>query len=225
MSSSASTERRLTNTPPATPSSPASCSWPEPAHASGPSFHACAAGAVRGPPGVRSQRPDQPLRGALALAADLGRGPLGVVVLWLALASYAAVAKHIETVEQGRELARLESVAKTLRTTVEESRTVEEAAPKAAAVPDLVAELADAKAARERALTLADARAGEAEELRHELALAHDQIRELTTEATQAQAVRGAAFQVAGVPAAPAGPDPKLALPGPQLPDPGCPAR
>ncbi len=150
---------------------------------------------------------------------------LGVVVLWLALASYAAVAKHIETVEQGRELARLESVAKTLRTTVEESRTVEEAAPKAAAVPDLVAELADAKAARERALTLADARAGEAEELRHELALAHDQIRELTTEATQAQAVRGAAFQVAGVPAAPAGPDPKLALPGPQLPDPGCPAR
>ncbi len=150
---------------------------------------------------------------------------VGVTVLWLVLASYAAVAKHIETVEQGRELARLESITKTLRTTVEESRNVQEEGPKATAVPDLVAEMADAKAARERALTLADARAGEAEELRHELALAHDQIRELTTELTQAEAAGGGEFQVAGAPAAPTGPDPKLALPGPSFPDPGCPAR
>jgi hypothetical protein len=147
----------------------------------------------------------------------------GVVVLWLAAASYAAIAKHLETVEQGRELARLESVAKTLRTTVEESRTGQDTEPKAAAVPDLVAELADAKAARERALTLADARAGEAEELRHELALAHDQIRELTTEATQAEAAQGAGFQIARAAAAPVS-DPKLALSGLSLPDPGCPA-
>ena len=147
---------------------------------------------------------------------------IGVMVLWLVLASYAAVAKHLETVEQGRELARLESITKTLRTTVEESRSVQEADPKAGAVPDLVAELADAQAARERALTLADARAGEAEELRHELALAHDQIRELTTNLTQAEAGRGAGISAA---AAPAGPDPKLALSAPSLPDPGCPTH
>lgn len=150
---------------------------------------------------------------------------IGVIALWLALASYAAVAKHLETVDQGRELARLESITRTLRTTVEESRSVRQANPKAEAVPDLVAELADARGARERALTLADARAAEADELRKELALAHDQIQGLTSELTQAKAERRAEFLTAAAPAPPTNADGDPALPGPALPDPGCPAR
>ncbi len=104
---------------------------------------------------------------------------LGVLALWLGLASYAAIAKHLETLAQGRELARLESITKTLRTTVEQAQSVPEAGRQAEAVPDLVAELADAKTARDRAHTLAQAAAGEATELRHELALARDEIRDL----------------------------------------------
>ncbi len=115
---------------------------------------------------------------------------LGLVVLWLGLASYAAIAKHLETLAQGRELARLESITKTLRTTVEDSRSTPAASPQAKVVPDLVAELSDARAARERAQTLADAAAGEADELRHELALAHDQIRELKCDLARAEAAR-----------------------------------
>ena len=106
------------------------------------------------------------------------------------LASYAAVAKHLEAIEQGRELARLESITKTLRTTVEESQSGPGAERQAEAVPDLVAELADAKAARDRAHTLAEVRAGEAAELRHELALAQDQIRELKCDLVEAKADR-----------------------------------
>jgi hypothetical protein len=45
---------------------------------------------------------------------------MGVIALWLGVATYTAVAKHLETVEQGRELARLESIARGLRTSVEE---------------------------------------------------------------------------------------------------------
>jgi hypothetical protein len=117
---------------------------------------------------------------------------LGVLTLWLGLASYAAISKHLQTLEQGRELARLESITKTLRTTVEEAQSVPEAGPKAEAVPDLVAELADAKTARDRAHTLAQATAGEASELRHELALARDEIRDLKCDLVKIEADRRA---------------------------------
>jgi hypothetical protein len=113
-----------------------------------------------------------------------------VVVLWLGLASYAAIAKHLQTIAQGRELARLESVTKTLQATVQESRSLPPADRQADAVPDLVAELADANGARDRAHALAEASAGEATALRHELALAHDQIRELKCDLAKAEAER-----------------------------------
>jgi hypothetical protein len=45
---------------------------------------------------------------------------MAVIALWLGVATYAAVAKHLETVEQGRELARLESIARSLRASVQE---------------------------------------------------------------------------------------------------------
>jgi hypothetical protein len=117
---------------------------------------------------------------------------LGVLMLWLGLASYAALAQHLQTLEQGRELARLESITKTLRTAVEEAQSAPAAARQAEAVPDLVAELADAQAARERAHTLAKASAGEAIELRHELALAQEQIRELKCDLVKAKTDRQA---------------------------------
>lgn len=117
----------------------------------------------------------------------------GLVVLWLGLASYAAVSKHLQTLEQGRELVRLESIARSLRTTVEQSQEAPAADPQAETVPDLVTELADAKAARERARALAKVAAGEAGELRNELELAQDQIRELKCALVQAEGARQAA--------------------------------
>ena len=164
---------------------------------------------------------------SLQIAVAIG---LGVVLLWLALASYAAIAKHLETLAQARELARLESVTRTLRTTVEEARGSSAAARRTVAVAEVAAELSDARAARERARTLAEAAAGEAGELRQELALAHDQIRELKCDLARAEAARRAITgriaelergaspgqqEVAGV-----------ALAGQlMLADPGCPPR
>jgi hypothetical protein len=106
-------------------------------------------------------------------------GGIVAIVLWLGLASYAAIAKHLETVEQGRELARLESVAKTLRTSVEEAQGGTSTNDDAAADADLVTELAGLRDSRERALMLADAAAGEADALRREVALAYERVREL----------------------------------------------
>jgi hypothetical protein len=117
---------------------------------------------------------------------------LGMIVLWLGVASYAAIAKHLQTVAQARELARLESITKTLRATVEEAPKSPESNRQAEAVPDLLAELADAKAARDRAHVMAQAAAGEAGELRHELTLAQDQIRDLKCDLAQAEAERRA---------------------------------
>jgi hypothetical protein len=104
---------------------------------------------------------------------------MGAIGLWLGVASYAAIAKHLETVEQGRELARLESVAKTLRTSVEEAQGDQRANGAAAAEADLVSEVAELQDSRERALMLADAAAGEADALRREVALAYERVREL----------------------------------------------
>jgi hypothetical protein len=159
---------------------------------------------------------------------------LGVIVLWLGLASYATVAKHLEVIEQGRELARLESITKTLRTTVEEAQPTPGAGRQAEAAPDLVAELADAKAARDRAHTLAQVRADEATELRHELTLAQDQIRELKCDLVEAKADRPAtADRVAKFegtdgqpPAAGANGGAEITLAGQlMLADPACPPR
>jgi hypothetical protein len=101
------------------------------------------------------------------------------VALWLGLASYAAIAKHLETVEQSRELARLESVAKTLRTSVEEAQGAQGTNRDAGPDADLVTEMAELQDSRERALMLADAAAGEADTLRREVALAYERVREL----------------------------------------------
>jgi hypothetical protein len=110
---------------------------------------------------------------------------MALIVLWLGLASYTALAKHWETLEQQRELARLESVSKTLRTSFEALRVsferaqADRAADAGATPRDLTAELDALQAGRDRALKLADAAAGEAEALRREMALAYEQIREL----------------------------------------------
>jgi len=101
------------------------------------------------------------------------------VALWLGLASYAAIAKHLETVEQSRELARLESVAKTLRTSVEEAQGDQSSNDDAGSDADLVTEVAELQEGRERALMLADAATGEADALRREVALAYERVREL----------------------------------------------
>jgi hypothetical protein len=111
---------------------------------------------------------------------------MALIVLWLGLASYAAVAKHWETLVQQRELTRLESVSKTLRTSFEALRASfaraqdERAADDdGAASGDLAAQLGALQASRDRALKLADAAAGEADALRREVALAYERIREL----------------------------------------------
>lgn len=104
---------------------------------------------------------------------------MAAIALWLGVASYAAIAKHLETVEQGRELARLESVAKTLRASVEEAQENQSSNGDAGADADLVTEVAELKGGRERALMLADAAAGEADALRREVALANERVREL----------------------------------------------
>lgn len=103
---------------------------------------------------------------------------LGVAfaIAWLAIASYGFIAKHLETLEQQRELVRLEAVARRLHAVAEEARASEALRATAQRVPQLVAELANAKAGRERALGLADAASGEAQDLRRELALAEERI-------------------------------------------------
>jgi hypothetical protein len=101
-----------------------------------------------------------------------------VLVVGLGLASYAAVAKHVEAVAQGREVARLEAVTKALQARIEaaEAERATRAVPVAS---DLAVKLAEAKADRERALDFARASAAEAAELRRELTLVEDQRGEL----------------------------------------------
>jgi hypothetical protein len=45
---------------------------------------------------------------------------MAVIALWLGLATYTAIAKHLETVQQGRELARLERIVENLQRSAEE---------------------------------------------------------------------------------------------------------
>jgi DNA repair exonuclease SbcCD ATPase subunit len=104
---------------------------------------------------------------------------MGLVIAWLAYASYSAVAKHFELVGQSRELARLEGVNKSLQAAAEASQSTEELRSQAARVPELSSALSAAKAARERAESLTKAATAEADDLRRELALAQDRIKEL----------------------------------------------
>jgi len=126
---------------------------------------------------------------------------LAAIALWLGVASYAAIAKHLETVEQGRELARLESVAKTLRAAVEEAQGDQSANGNAAAEADLVTEVAELEDSRERALMLADAAAGEADALRREVALAYERVRELEVALLKSELDQAAPTSFAGGPA------------------------
>jgi hypothetical protein len=105
---------------------------------------------------------------------------LGMLVLWLGLASYAALSEHLETRAQARELARLESITKALQTSFEQEGR-KHPGPDAAPLDDadLITEVAELKASRERAMMLADAAAGEADALRREVALAYERIRGL----------------------------------------------
>jgi hypothetical protein len=112
-----------------------------------------------------------------------------VVALWLGLASWTAVAKHLETVQQGRELARLEGLAQTLRSAVEGAQDDQRVEGGAAASAELVSELAAVKAERARALVLAKVTADEAAELRREVALANQRVEELKRALVQGEVV------------------------------------
>jgi hypothetical protein len=138
---------------------------------------------VRSGPSSRYVSLSRPLQISVAGAMALG-------LLWLGLASYAAVAKHLETLEQGRELARLESLARSLQSTVEEVRESEEIENDGSTAAELMAKLEAAEAGRARALTLADAAAAEAAELRREVELAQERIGELAEALAQATADR-----------------------------------
>ncbi len=105
---------------------------------------------------------------------------MGLVIAWLAVASYSSIAKHFEVAGQSRELARLEGVNKSLRAAAEAAQATEELRGQAARVPELTSSLAEAEAGRERAQNLTKAAVAEADELRRELTLAQDRIHELS---------------------------------------------
>lgn len=114
---------------------------------------------------------------------------LCLVVGWLGFASYSSVAKHLQTVEQDRELARLEADNESLRAAAETARRdAEQLAQVEQRLPELTVALADAETARERAEQLAAAAAGEAEELRRELALLEDRMEELSADSAAGSA-------------------------------------
>src|SRR4051794_1871891 len=66
---------------------------------------------------------------------------MGLVIAWLAVASYSSIAKHFEVASQTRELARLEGVNKSLRAAAETAPATEELRGQAARVPELTASL------------------------------------------------------------------------------------
>ncbi len=115
----------------------------------------------------------RPLQVGVAIA-------MGLIIAWLAYASYSAIARQIELAGQSRELARLEGVNKSLQVAAEASQSSEELRTQAAQVPQLSSQLQAAQAARERAQSLTKAATDEADELRRELALAQDRIHELS---------------------------------------------
>jgi hypothetical protein len=123
---------------------------------------------------------------------------LAIAVLWLGVASWAAVAKHLETVQQSRELARLEGIAQSLRTTIEGAQSDQPLNEGAAATADLQTELAAVRSDRERALALARAAAGEAAELRREVTLANQRVDELRRALVQAETGSPSAAELLG---------------------------
>ena len=106
---------------------------------------------------------------------------MGLVIAWLAVASYSSIAKRFEVAGQNRELARLEEANKSLRAAAEAAQATGELRGQAARVPELTASLSAAEAGRERAESLTKAAVDEANELRRQLALAQDRLRELST--------------------------------------------
>jgi hypothetical protein len=125
---------------------------------------------------------------------------VAVIALWLGLASYIALARHSETVDQERDLARLESISKPLpasfdglRKSFDKPQEDDRADGGIEAGADPVTEVAELKASRERAVVLANAATSEADALRREVALAYERIRELEARLNEA------------APAAPAG--------------------
>ena len=117
---------------------------------------------------------------------------MGLVIAWLAVASYSSIAKHFEVAGQNRELARLEEANKSLRTAAEAAQATGELRGQAARVPELTASLSAAEAGRERAESLTKAAVNEANELRRQLALAQDRLRELSTASQATGATAGA---------------------------------
>ena len=95
-----------------------------------------------------------------SLQASAAAG-MGALLLWLGVATYVALDKHLETLAQARELARLEGITKALQTSFEQEREQDHARPDTVGIAgsDLVTEVAELKASRARAKMLADAAA------------------------------------------------------------------
>jgi chromosome segregation ATPase len=107
---------------------------------------------------------------------------LVLIVGGLAFTGYAAITNHLETVEQGRELARLESANEQLRADAEAARE------DAAAQDQANAEVQRLRAALEEARQSVKTRAEEAEGLRRELAQAEQRVAELESTTERASA-------------------------------------
>lgn len=129
------------------------------------------------------------------------------VVAWLAIASYGAVAKHLEAAEQSRELARLEGMTQSL-TAKSQTEAVGLGAGPAESQVELQAALDLANADLARAEEIAGATAAEADEVRRELALAEERMGRLEGELETATTERDSlaakvAAAASGDPAAP----------------------
>jgi chromosome segregation ATPase len=105
---------------------------------------------------------------------------MGLIIAWLAYASYSAIARHFELAGQSRELARLEDVNQSLRAAAEAAKPTEDLRAQAARVPELTTALSAAEAARKQAESRTQSATAQANQLRQELALAQDRIKELT---------------------------------------------
>ena len=116
------------------------------------------------------------ISGALQVAVTV---TVVLLVAGLGVASVGAVATRVESIAQERELARLANVNKGLRAAVDAIGGLEALETAAAQLPKLNDQLRGAEAARTRALQLAEAATAEAAELRRELFLARDQVRDL----------------------------------------------
>ena len=114
---------------------------------------------------------------SLQIAAALGAL---LLVAGLGLASYSSLAKHREVAEQSRALARLRDDNQSLRAAAEAAAKPEEIAALTARAADLEAALAEAQAAHAQTQSTAEDARAEAVELRRELALAEERMRDWT---------------------------------------------